>query len=164
MRRQAFLRETLGPFRASPASRSQTLALPGLLQVSTCAIHPIKLLHAQGDIKASWVTSWSSKGNAPFEKGQPPWPRLSQSVLDGTSFFFSGAKAQSSTIMSLPLMGSQQPSDGLFSPMEVRTNHLPMCTGPRGTCPSGMILHIKTTPSTGSLVIGIIAMSITFHH
>jgi hypothetical protein len=45
--------------------------------------------------------------------------------------------------VSAPLMGSQQPSDGLFSPMEVRTNHLPMCTGPNGTCPSGMVLHIK---------------------
>jgi hypothetical protein len=45
--------------------------------------------------------------------------------------------------VSAPLTGSQQPSDGLFSPMEVRTNHLPMCTGPSGTCPSGMVLHIK---------------------
>jgi hypothetical protein len=43
-----------------------------------------------------------------------------------------------------PLMGSQHPSDGLFSPMEVRTDHLPMCTGPNGTCPSGMVLHIKS--------------------
>jgi hypothetical protein len=43
-----------------------------------------------------------------------------------------------------PLMGSQHPSDGLFSPMEVRTAHLPMCTGPNGTCPSGMILHINS--------------------
>jgi hypothetical protein len=43
-----------------------------------------------------------------------------------------------------PLMGSQHPSDGLFSPMEVRTDHLPMCTGPNGTCPSGMILHINS--------------------
>jgi hypothetical protein len=42
-----------------------------------------------------------------------------------------------------PFDGSQQPSDGLFSPMEVRANHLPMCTGPNGTCPSGMVLHIK---------------------
>jgi hypothetical protein len=42
-----------------------------------------------------------------------------------------------------PLMGSQHPPDGLFIPMEVRTNHLPMCTGPNGTCPSGMILHIN---------------------
>jgi hypothetical protein len=43
-----------------------------------------------------------------------------------------------------PLMGSQHPSGGLFSPMEVRTDHLPMCTGPNGTCPSGMVLHIKS--------------------
>jgi hypothetical protein len=75
--------------------------------------------------------------------GQPPWAGLSQSVPDGTSFFFSGAKAQSSIVLSLSLMGSQQPSDGLFSPMEVRTNHLPMCTGPTGTYPSSMVLHIK---------------------
>jgi len=40
-------------------------------------------------------------------------------------------------------MGSQQPSDGLFSLMQVWTNHLPMCIGPTGTCPSGMVLHIK---------------------
>jgi hypothetical protein len=43
-----------------------------------------------------------------------------------------------------PLMGSQHPSGGLFSPMEVRIGHLPMCTGPNGTCPSGMVLHIKS--------------------
>jgi len=28
--------------------------------------------------------------------------------------------------------------------MEVWTNHLPMCTGPLGTCSLGMILHIKS--------------------
>ena len=43
-----------------------------------------------------------------------------------------------------PLMGSQHPSGGLFSPMEVRIDHLPMCTGPNGTCLSGMVLHIKS--------------------
>jgi hypothetical protein len=43
-----------------------------------------------------------------------------------------------------PLMGSQHPPGGLFSPMEVRTDHLPMCTGPNGTCLSGMVLHIKS--------------------
>jgi hypothetical protein len=43
-----------------------------------------------------------------------------------------------------PLMGSQHPSDGLFNPMEVRTGHLPMCTNPNGTYPSGMVLHIKS--------------------
>jgi hypothetical protein len=43
-----------------------------------------------------------------------------------------------------PLMGSQHPSGGLFSPMEVRTSHLPMCTSPNGTCSLGMVLHIKS--------------------
>jgi hypothetical protein len=43
-----------------------------------------------------------------------------------------------------PMMGSQHPSSGLFIPMEVRTGHLPMCTSPNGTCPSGMVLHIKS--------------------
>jgi hypothetical protein len=42
-----------------------------------------------------------------------------------------------------PLMGSQHPYDGIFIPMEVQTDHLPMCTSPNGTCPSGMILHIN---------------------
>ena len=59
------------------------------------------------------------------------------------AFTFSCAKAQPITVLSLHLMGSQQPSNGLFSAMEVRTNHLLMCTGPTGTCPSGMVLHIK---------------------
>jgi hypothetical protein len=59
------------------------------------------------------------------------------------SFFFSRAKALPITVLSLLLMRSQQPSDRLFSPMEVRTNQLPMCIGPLGTCPSGMVLHIK---------------------
>jgi hypothetical protein len=61
VRRQAPLRETLGPFWASPASRSQTLDLSGLLQAATHASRPVKLLHAQVDVKTSWVTSWSLK-------------------------------------------------------------------------------------------------------
>jgi hypothetical protein len=59
------------------------------------------------------------------------------------SFLFSHANARSITVLSLPLMRSQQPYDGLFSPIEVRTDHLPMCTSPPGTCPSGVVLHIK---------------------
>jgi hypothetical protein len=43
-----------------------------------------------------------------------------------------------------PLMGSQHPSGGLFIPMEVQTSHLPMCISPNGTCPSGMVLYIKS--------------------
>ena len=42
-----------------------------------------------------------------------------------------------------PLMGSQHPPGGLFNPIEVLTGHLPMCTGPNGTYPSGMVLHIN---------------------
>jgi hypothetical protein len=52
VRCQAPLRETLRPFGASPTSKSQTLALSGLLQAATRVIHPIKLPHAQGDILA----------------------------------------------------------------------------------------------------------------
>jgi hypothetical protein len=59
------------------------------------------------------------------------------------SFFFYCAKDRPITVLSLPLMKSQQPYDGLLSPMEVPTNHLRMCTGPLGTCPSGMVLYIK---------------------
>jgi hypothetical protein len=52
-----------------------------------------------------------------------------------------------------PLMGSQHPFDGLFIPMEVRTDHFPMCTDPKGylfvghdpahqqLCPHGLISH-----------------------
>jgi hypothetical protein len=59
------------------------------------------------------------------------------------SFFFSHAKARPINVLSLLLMRSQQPSDGLFSPMEIQTNHLSMCTIPLGTWPLGMVLHIK---------------------
>jgi hypothetical protein len=70
-------------------------------------------------------------------------PRLGSTMASWMKSFFSRAKARSIIALSLPLMRSQQLSDGLFSPMEVRTDHLPMCTGPPGTCPSGMVLHIK---------------------
>jgi hypothetical protein len=93
--------------------------------------------------RASRGRPGSSEGHVPPAVGQPPRVGLSQGVLDENVFFFSRAKARPITVLSLPLMRSQQPSDGLFSPMEVRTNHLPMCTGPLGTCPSGMVLHIK---------------------
>jgi len=84
--------------------------------------------------------------------GQPPWAGLSQSVLGGTSLFFLCTKAHPITILSLPLMGSQQPSGGLFSPMEVQTNHLPMCTGPTGTYLSGMVLHMKNFTLHGLII------------
>ena len=72
MGRQAPLRETLALFGASPASRSQTLALLGLLQAATRASNPIKLPHAQDGVQVSWVTSCPLEENVPFEVGQPP--------------------------------------------------------------------------------------------
>jgi hypothetical protein len=59
----------VGPFGASPASRSQTLTLLGLLQAATRDSHPIKLPHAQDDVQVSWVTSCPSKENVPSEVG-----------------------------------------------------------------------------------------------
>jgi hypothetical protein len=89
------------------------------------------------------MTSWSTEGHVPLAVGQPPRAGISQGVLDENVLLLLRTNARSITVLSLPLMRSQQPSDGLFSPMEVRTDHLPMCTGPPGTCPSGMVLHIK---------------------
>jgi hypothetical protein len=60
--RQAPSEGDVGPFWASPASRSQTLALLGLLQAATRASNPIKLPHAQDDVQVSWVTSCPSRG------------------------------------------------------------------------------------------------------
>jgi hypothetical protein len=83
------------------------------------------------------------KAHVPPIVGQPPELGSAKASWMKTSSFFSCAKAQPIIVLSLPLIRTQQPSDGLFNPMEVRTNHVPMCTGPLGTCPSGMVLHIK---------------------
>jgi len=96
------------------------------------------------------VTSWPlddilghQKGQVPLVVGQPPGPGSTKASWMKTSSFFSRAKARPIIVFSLCLKRSQQPSDGIFSPMEVRNNYLPMCTGPLGTCPLGMVLHIK---------------------
>jgi hypothetical protein len=90
------------------------------------------------------MTSWIIKrGTFHLQWVNPPGLGSAKVFWMKTISFFSRAKTLLVTVLSLPLMGSQQPSDGLFSLMEVRTNHLPMCTGPPGTCPSGMVVHIK---------------------
>jgi hypothetical protein len=48
-------------------------------------------------------------------------------VLVRASFFSSVHGLVTNLVLPLP---SQRPSHGLFSPMEVRTDHLPMCTDP----------------------------------
>jgi hypothetical protein len=50
------------------------------------------------------------------------------------------ARAHHNSVLPLP---SQQPSDGLFSPMEVRAKSSPHVHRSSGTCPPGMVLHIK---------------------
>jgi hypothetical protein len=67
------------------------------------------------------------------------------------------ARAHQNVVLPLP---SQQPSDGLFNPMEVRTNHMHMCTDPLVPIRRVWSCTSKTTPSMGSSVLGIIAMSI----
>ena len=69
---------------------------------------------------------------------------LCQSASDGTSSSSPVQDPNQPLSYLCPLMGSQHPSGGLFSPMEVRTDHLPMCTSPNGTCLSGMVLDIKS--------------------
>jgi hypothetical protein len=85
----------------------------------------------------------------------PPRSNLCQSVLVRASFCLLHARAHHDVVLPLP---SQQPSDGLFSPMEVRANHLPMCTGPLVPVRRAWSCTSKTTPSMGSSVLEIIAM------
>jgi hypothetical protein len=60
-----------------------------------------------------------------------------------------------SPVLRLP---SQRPSDGLFSPMEVRSDHLPMCTDPLVPVRRAWSCTSKATPSRGSSVQNIMAM------
>jgi hypothetical protein len=62
-------------------------------------------------------------------------------------------RAHHKTVLPLP---SQRPSDGLFSPMEVRTSHLPMCTDPLVPVRRAWSCTSKATPSRGSSVQDII--------
>jgi hypothetical protein len=144
VRCQALLRETLGLFGASAASRSQTLTLFGLFQTATCANNPVHLPYAHDDVTSLLATSWVIWGqHSTTNWVNPPRPGSAKVPLMEHPLLLWCKTSVKHCPVSAPLMGSQQPSDGLFSPMEVRTNHLPMCTGINGTCPSGMVLHIK---------------------
>ena len=85
----------------------------------------------------------------------PPRSNLCHRVLVRASFCLLHARAHRDVVLPLP---SQQPSDGLFSPMEVRANHLPMCTGPLVPVRRVWSCTSKTAPSMGSSVLEIIAM------
>jgi hypothetical protein len=81
------------------------------------------------------MTSWAFRGQRSSGEGTTPLGEALPGCLSGTS---SSSSVQTPLSCLCPLLGSQHPSGGLFSPMEVRTNHLPMCT-----CLSGMIMHIN---------------------
>ena len=155
----------LAPFRENHSTGRQMLALSGPPNFATRAKLPCQtamcwtrrqgpleevLGHQRDTFHLQWVNPLG------LGSAKASWMKM--------SFLFSRAKARPITVLSLPLMRSQQPSDGIFIPMEVWTNHLTMCTGPPGTCPSGIILHIKNFALHGLIGKGIIAMSITFHH
>ena len=76
---------------------------------------------------ASWVTSWAFQGQCSSGEGTTPLGEALPGCLCGTS---SSSLVQTPLSYLFPLLGSQHPSSGLFSPMEVRTDHLPMCTCP----------------------------------
>jgi hypothetical protein len=86
------------------------------------------------------VTSWAFQGQRSSGEGITLLGKALPGCLCGTS---SSSSMQTPLSCLCPLLGSQHPSGGLFSPMEVRTNHLPCVPVQYGTCPLGMILHIN---------------------
>jgi hypothetical protein len=120
VRRQAPLRETLALFRASAASRSKTLALLGLFQTATRANHPVHLSYAHDDIISLLVTSWVIWSQCSTTSGSiPPRSSLAKVPLMERPLHLWCKGPDPSPSCLCPLMGSQHPSGGLFSPMEV---------------------------------------------
>jgi hypothetical protein len=72
MRRQTLLREMLGLFGASAASRSQTLALLGLFQAATRANNLVHLPYAHDDVTSLLVASWVIWGQRSIASGSIP--------------------------------------------------------------------------------------------
>jgi hypothetical protein len=143
-------RVTLGPFWATLASWSKTLGLLGPQDPATHATwHTTasKTSKMLGDVMGDLgdvmglprPTSWWKGHNPPRSKPA----RLSLVKRPPLSL------VQSSDL-SLPLAGVSASIWWDFSPMEVRTNHLPICTCPSGTYPSCGPATSTNTPSMGS--------------
>jgi hypothetical protein len=111
--------------------------------------------HPLGNVHPVLVASCPSKPSYHLQGLVPHRSNLCHSVLMRASFFFFMQGLIMTSVLRLP---SQQPSDGLFSPMEVRANHLPMCTDPLVPVHWVWSCTSKTTPSMGSSVLDIIAM------
>jgi hypothetical protein len=71
--------------------------------------------------------SWPSKANVLVEKAQPPWVQVRSAASGGTSF---SSPVQTLYHVSAPHVGVLASIPWDLSPMELRNNHLPMCTCP----------------------------------
>ena len=146
----------VGPFWARSASNRQNVG-PSRAPASchTCQMVQAHCHILQKMSSLPWVASCPSKPSSLLQGLIPPRLDLCHSVLVRVSFCLLHARAHPDVVLPFP---SKQPSDGLFSPMEVRANHLPMCTGPLVPVRRVWSCTSKTTPSMGSSVLEIIAM------
>jgi hypothetical protein len=149
-------RGDVGPFRAKSSSSKPDVGPSGA--PATCYVCQTSPTHCHMLQKSSslpWVASNPSRSTSHLQGADPHGSNPCQNVLMRASFFFSMQGLVTNSVLPLP---SQQPSDGLFSPMEVRANHLPMCTDPLVPVRRAWSCTSKTTPSMGSSVLDIIAM------
>jgi hypothetical protein len=154
-RRQAPIGETLALSGHNHHPVSQTLAPLGLLQpahVCQKAQHTA-ICSRRRPTSPGWRPI--HLGQRPICKGLIPMVKSLPKRPDEGVLLLLHARARHNSVLPLP---SQQPSDGLFSPMEVRANHLPMCTDPLVPVRRAWSCTSKTTPSMGSSVLDIIAM------
>jgi hypothetical protein len=96
-----------------------------------------------------------TKTIVPSARGDPHGSNLCQRRPDEGVLLLLCARSLHNSVLPLP---SQQPSNGLFSPMEVRANHLPMCTHPLVPVRRAWSCTSKTMPSMVSSVLDIIEM------
>jgi hypothetical protein len=154
-RRQAPIGETLALLGHNQHPVSQTLAPLGLLQPAMCAKQTQHTATCSRNRPACPGWRPIHLGQRPICKGLIPIGQIYAKRPDEGVLLLLHARARHHSVLPLP---SQQPSDGLFSPMEVRANHLPMCTDPLVPVRRAWSCTSKTTPSMGSSVLDIIAM------
>jgi len=155
MRRQAPKGETLALLGHKHHPVSKTLPLLGLLQPTTRAKEAQHAATCSRNVQAALGGVLIIKVNVPTAGGWSPWARSMPKRPDEGVLLLLCARPYHNSVLPLP---SQRPSDGLFSPMEVRANHLPMCTDPLAPVRRAWSCTSKATPSRGSSVRNIMAM------
>jgi hypothetical protein len=148
-------RGDVGPFRAKSSSSKPDVGPLGAS--ATCYVCPEGPAHCYLLQKRPTSPGWRPihLGQRPICKGLIPMVKSLPKRPDEGVLLLLCARARHNSVLPLP---SQQPPDGLFSPMEVRANHLPMCTDPLVPVRRAWSCTSKTTPSRGSSVLDIIAM------